>query len=70
MKALHIVAFILLVAGGLNWLLDAFDYNVVDLILGAGSGAARTVYVLVGLAAIWEVATHKKNCRACGGGMM
>ncbi|OGF82305.1 hypothetical protein A3B18_03120 [Candidatus Giovannonibacteria bacterium RIFCSPLOWO2_01_FULL_46_13] len=65
MKALHMIAFILLVVGGLNWLLVAFDYNLVDSILGAGSAGAMIVYVLVGLSAIWEVLTHKKNCRNC-----
>ena len=65
MKALHMIAFILLVVGGLNWLLVAFDYNLVDSILGAGSAGATIVYVLVGLSAIWEVLTHKKNCRNC-----
>lgn len=59
------IAFILLVVGGLNWLLVAFDYNLVDSILGAGSAGAMIVYVLVGLSAIWEVLTHKKNCRNC-----
>ena len=65
MKALHMVAFILLVVGGLNWLLVAFDYNLVDMVLGAGSTGAMIVYVLVGLSAIWEVITHKANCRNC-----
>ncbi len=70
MKGLHIVSFVLLVVGGLNWLLTAFNWNVVELIFGAGS-IAKIVYILIGLAAIYEVATHKKNCRNCGaGGMM
>jgi len=67
MKALHMIAFTLLVIGGLNWLLDAFDYNVVDMIFGMG-GVAKAIYVLVGLSAIWEVVTHKSNCRQCGSG--
>ena len=37
MKALHIIAFILLVIGGLNWLLFAFGWNLVSVIFGAGS---------------------------------
>ena len=37
MKILHMVAFILLVVGGLNWLLVAFGYNLVDMIFG-GTG--------------------------------
>ena len=65
MKYLHKVAFILLVIGGLNWLLVAFNYNLVDMIFGAGSTISMLVYILVGLSAIYEVATHKQNCKNC-----
>ena len=61
------VAFILLIVGGLNWLLHAFGYNVVDML---GATIARVVYILVGLAAIYEAVTHKKNCRACSASSM
>ena len=72
MKILHMVAFILLIVGGLNWLLVAFGYNLVDMILGAGSSLSMIVYILVGLSAVFEVVMHKKQCRVCGspGGMM
>lgn len=69
MKAVHIISFILLVIGGLNWgLVGVADYNLVDSILGEGSTLAQIVYVLVGLAAIVEVVTHKKTCKMCGSG--
>ena len=64
MKILHMVAFILLLVGGLNWLLVAFGYNLVEMILGANM-ASQAVYVLVGLSAISEAITHKSNCRRC-----
>jgi uncharacterized membrane protein YuzA (DUF378 family) len=70
MKGLHMVAFILLVVGGLNWLLVAFNYNLVDMLLGAGSTLAKVVYILVGLSAVFEVVTHKGNCRMCSGAPM
>ncbi len=63
MKWFHLVSFILLVVGGLNWLLVAFGYNVVALL---GSSVEQIVYILVGLAAVYEVVTHKSNCRECG----
>lgn len=63
MKWLHMVSFILLIAGGLNWLLVAFNFNAVALL---GETVAQIVYILVGLAAVYEVVTHKGNCRACG----
>ena len=68
MKALHKVTFILLVVGGLNWLLTAFNWNVVAYL---GSTLATIVYVLIGLSAIFEVATHGSRCRDCmkGGAM-
>ncbi|MEI8249006.1 MAG: DUF378 domain-containing protein [Candidatus Taylorbacteria bacterium] len=65
MKALHSVAFILVVVGALNWLLVAFNWNLVDAIFGAGSILAKVVYVLVGVSAIVLVSTHKKDCKAC-----
>lgn len=70
MKIVHIVAFILLVIGGLNWLLVAFGWNLVDTVFGTGSLLSTTIYVLVGLSAIVEIFGHKKNCRTCGSGGM
>lgn len=71
MKGMHMVAFILLVVGGLNWLLVGLGgWNLVEIIFGGlGMWAVTTVYVLVGLSAIWEVATHKSNCKMCGSSM-
>jgi len=68
MKIVHTIAFTLLVVGGLNWGLSAFNYNIVDMILGAGSMAAKVVYILVGVSAVIEVAKHKHNCRQCNPG--
>lgn len=65
MKALHMIAFILLVVGGLNWGLSALGYNVVNMLLGSWPMVEKIVYLLVGLSAILEVVTHKSNCNAC-----
>ena len=66
MKILHQIAFILLVIGGLNWLLvGLLGWDVGQLFGGQGEIISRVIYVLVGLSAIYEVATHKKNCRFC-----
>ena len=69
MKALHMIAFTLLIIGGLNWGLSALGYNVVDMIFGMGT-VAKIIYILVGLSAISELATHKQNCRRCNPGEM
>ena len=62
MKSLHKISFILLVIGGLNWLLEAFGF-------GIGRFLPWTIewiiYVLVGLSAIYEIATHKQRCKEC-----
>ena len=52
MCMVHKVAMCLLVVGGLNWGLSALGYNVVDMLLGAGSMLAKVVYLLVGLSAV------------------
>lgn len=70
MKSLHMVTWVLLVVGGLNWGLEAFGYNLVEMIFGAGSTLEMLVYLLVGLSAVYELVTHKKNCKQCSGGGM
>ncbi len=59
------VAFILLVIGGLNWGLTAFGYNVVEMVLGSGTTLTQVVYILVGLSALYEVLGHKGRCTLC-----
>jgi uncharacterized membrane protein YuzA (DUF378 family) len=59
MKALHTIAWILLIIGGLNWGLVGIggfvgaNWNVVDLILGSWPAVEWIVYILVGLSALW-----------------
>ena len=66
MKALHMIAFILLVIGGLNWLLvGLFGWDIGQIFGGQAEIIPRIIYVLVGISAIWEIATHKKNCTCC-----
>jgi uncharacterized membrane protein YuzA (DUF378 family) len=69
MKTVHIIAFILLIIGGLNWLLTAFNWNIVSNIFGPGSTIANAIYILIGLAAIWEAVMHGKNCKMCSAKM-
>lgn len=66
-KLLHMVAFGLVIIGGLNWLLVAIaGYDISNWLGGPASTAAKVIYVLVGLSAIYLVATHKKDCKNCG----
>ena len=74
MKNLHMVAWILVIVGGLNWLLVGLggfmgsNWNVVSMLLGSWPQVEWLVYVLVGLSAVYEVVNHKANCKACAMG--
>ena len=72
MKVLHMIAFALLVIGGLNWgIFGATNMhtNVVHSVLGGLPWLEMLVYILVGVAAIYEAAMHKSNCKCCCGMM-
>lgn len=77
MKMLHMLTFILVMVGGVNWLLIGLggfagsDWNIVHMIFGTMPQVEWLVYVLVGLSAVVEIVKHKSLCRMCGsGGMM
>ena len=56
MRVVNVIALILILIGGLNWgLVGFFDYNLVDMLFGEGSALARTIYALVGVAALYKV---------------
>ena len=62
MKSLNVIALLLVIVGGLNWLLfGLFQWDLVGgLFGGMDSAVARIVYVLVGLAAIYCLTLFKK----------
>ena len=63
---MHKVTFILLVIGGLNWLLvGLLGWDIGALFGGMDAFVSRVIYILVGLSAIYEVATHWGSCRKC-----
>ncbi|MBP6858790.1 MAG: DUF378 domain-containing protein [Candidatus Pacebacteria bacterium] len=63
MKALHTIAFILVVIGGINWgLVGVANFDLVALL---PMMLAKIVYILVGISAILLVVTHKKSCKDC-----
>ncbi len=65
MKSLHVIAWILLVVGGLNWLLIGFGGESWNVVAMLGSTVATVVYILVGLSALVSLFTHKKDCKCC-----
>ena len=56
MKILHIVAFILLAIGGLNWGLEVLGYGLGNYLPG---NLMTLVYVLVGLSGIWMLVKQR-----------
>ena len=55
MKILDIVAIVLLIIGGINWaLIGIFEFNLVAAMFGELTMLTRIVYILVGVAAIYE----------------
>ena len=55
MKTIDAIAAILILVGALNWgLVGLLNFDLVAALLGAGSMLARTVYALVGIAAVYQ----------------
>jgi len=53
MRTFYWITLVLLVIGGLNWLLvGLFNFDLVAALFGQMSALSRTVYVLVGIAAL------------------
>jgi len=66
MKKLHFIAYLLVIIGGLNWLLlGLFSWDIGSLFGGQSALIARLIYILVGLSAIYEIVSHKGRCKEC-----
>lgn len=63
MKIIHKIAFILVVIGGLNWLL--VGVGVGSVVTYLGETLEQIVYILVGISALVLIFTHKKDCKEC-----
>lgn len=57
MYYLNLVTLLLIIIGGINWLLvGLFQYDLVaDLFGGQTGGLARVIYTLVGISALWQI---------------
>lgn len=53
LNILDIIALVLVIVGGINWGLVAFNFNLVEMIFGSLPWLVTLVYLLVGLAAIY-----------------
>ncbi len=55
MKKLDIITIALLIVGGLNWgLVGVAEFDLVATLFGEMSALSRLVYILVGLAALYQ----------------
>lgn len=72
------ITFLLMAVGGLNWGLVGLGalingdagWNVVHMVLmvlGSSMQLEAIVYLLVGLATVWELIGHPKMCKMCKG---
>ena len=60
------VTFLLVVVGGLNWLLLALmGWEIGQLFGGMDATVSKIIYILVGLSALYLFAGHKKDCKIC-----
>jgi uncharacterized membrane protein YuzA (DUF378 family) len=57
MKDMHVLTFLLMAVGALNWgLVGLFDFNLVNTVLGSMPMLEKLVYILVGLSGAYELA--------------
>ncbi|MEO8066034.1 MAG: DUF378 domain-containing protein [Candidatus Doudnabacteria bacterium] len=64
---LHMLSFILLIIGGLNWGLAIWHKDIAN--WGLSMGVVNVIYALVALSAVYEAATHGSRCKECKGEM-
>ena len=67
MKYLNIITLLLIIVGGINWgLVGAAQFNLVDTLFASAPGIAKIVYILVGLAAVYQIIPLFKCCNGTG----
>ena len=60
MKTVDVMIWTLLAIGGLNWgLIGLFNFDLVAAIFGEMSVLSRIVYIIVGLAALYDIVAIK-----------
>ena len=70
MKQLHMIAYILLIVGGLNWgVLALTGWDIGQLFGGMDALISKIIYILVGVSAIYVAVTGKGEMMGGGGGM-
>lgn len=67
MKILWWLALVLTVLGAVNWGLVAFDFNLVEYLLGSYATAMQVVYIVIGVSGVVLFATSLAHncCKMC-----
>lgn len=64
-KMLHMIAFTIVVIGGLNWgAVGLLHVNLVTVLFG-DTLMAMVTYLVIGLSAIYLTITHLNDCKTC-----
>ncbi|MBD3296014.1 MAG: DUF378 domain-containing protein [Candidatus Omnitrophica bacterium] len=65
MKALNIIALILVIVGGINWgLVGIANFDLVASLFGEMSMMSKVVYTLVGVAALYSISILARELKA------
>jgi len=69
MRILNLITLLLIIIGGLNWLLVGLaNFDLVAALFGGQQATmSRIVYVLVGLSAIWQIIPFIRSLSAAEG---
>lgn len=64
---LHKITYPLLLIGGINWLVfGLLGWDIVGKIFGGmDMTISKIIYIVVGLATVYELVSHKNSCKAC-----
>ncbi len=63
MKVINIIAFVLVIVGGLNWLLvGLFGWDIGMIFGGQGAVVSKIIYILVGISALLLIFGKKCCC--------
>lgn len=66
MKMLHMLTYLLLIIGGINWgLMGLLDINLVMRLTQSWPMLEKLVYILVGVSAVYDLVMHKQYCKLC-----
>ena len=56
MRSLDIISLIIVIIGAIVWgLIGLFNWNLITAIFGDGTVITRIIYIIVGLAGLWQL---------------